>query len=348
MCKELSSAKGIVYRIQCLVSDKSYVGQTGKHLSFFDRYSVKRSLQDKTQIELLEYFKRGKTNRFGSELRRDVEAYPPDQFRVTILAKEIKKDKERDSLEAEFIKKYKTLEKGYNTMKNSSFARRELNSPYSIVDLRTMKELKGSDLNAFVKSIITEIRPTHRSGKEKENAFKVTRSLLSTLPVSFRTNLRTGRWNWHTSIENFSIYGYASSWWLKSGVPDNMEVVPHEYDTISGKMTLPLLKIKEGYLVEHGRGKAFNPEPFIFSIDPIEHQKQKEIIKNELSEWISNEALSYAEKLAEKYKFILNTPIGPGGVDSYLNLIVEDGGRNSSHAHPQLGGRDRKKYKREV
>jgi hypothetical protein len=177
-----------------------------------------------------------------------------------------------------------------------------------------MTEVKGENITEFCRSLINKIKPL------SVNKLEQVRGTFMGVPrVRDFKHIKGKRWHWTSSIQNLSIYGYVSSWWLKNGLQENMEIVPCEYDTVSGKITMPLLKIKDEYMTGYGRGKPFNPNPFSFSTDPIEDEKRKKTIKNELSEWITKEALIYAKKLAEEYKYTLASPLGPGALTSYLN-----------------------------
>lgn len=324
MCKELSSAKGIVYRIQCLISDKSYVGQTGKNWTFFDRYAIKRSIEDKPQSELFSYWKSIHSKlRIAKELKEEMIIYPSDQFKVTILAKEIKNDLERDALEIKFIKKYKCLEKGYNSVKNNWRGSGMPSRRYSIINLRTMEEIEGSGTTLLARGIIDEIKPSLSC---KSGVLEKVRTTLTGIPRHklIKRSQKVG-WMWPSKLQHLSIFGYAASWWLKNGLPDYMEIVPHEYDTLSGKVSMPLLKVKDECFITRNSvrpgstSRAAHLSEYIFSTDPEENENVKKAQKNELSEWIINKATIYAEKLAKKHKNILQSPLGPGAITSYLN-----------------------------
>ena len=321
MCKELSSAKGIVYRIECLPTNKSYVGQTGNNWTFFDRYAIKRSIGDKTQSELFSYWKSNSKLKIAKELKEDMLVYPPDQFKVTILAKEIKNDQERDSLEIKFIKKYKCLEEGYNSVKSNWRGSGRPSSPYSIINLRTMEKIEGLGTTLLARDIIDEIKPTfiRKQGVFNVQQVEKVRKTLTAIPqYAIITKTKRLSWIWPCKLQHLSIFGYAASWWLKDGLPDHMEIVPYEYDTLSGKVSMPLLKVKDECFIR--RNSVLSE--YIYSTDPEENENIKKAQKNELSEWIMNKATIYAEKLAEKHKYVLDSPLGPGAITPYLNNAI--------------------------
>ena len=322
MCKELFSAKGIIYKITCLTNDKSYVGQTGKDLSFFDRYSIKTSLADKTQLELFSYLKErcqklyssGKlvgSFKLAADLVKDLIAHSPEEFEVSILAKNIENE-ERDLMELEAIKKYECLEKGYNSV-NCNSARNANVIAYSLIDLRTMKKIEGTNITHFCKELIKKESVSSKNLEEKM------RNFFSNIPKIARKNRRNGilikeRWHWVGSIKNLSYFGYASSWWLENGVPEHMEIVPHEYDTDLGKITRPLLKVKVDFIEKQKRRKL---QKYHFS------KEKKDALKQEFTDKIMQSAILYAEKLTEEFKYVLDAPFGPGGITSYLNKKIK-------------------------
>lgn len=315
MCSELFSANGTVYKVTCLANNRSYVGQTGKYASFFDRYGIKKSIANKTQAELFSYlsdrFKEVASRRardFCEELMGDVHIYAPEQFSVTLLAKDIENDDERDNLELTFIKKYKCIDEGYNiTTKTNNLNRGKYGFPYSLIDLKTMKKIKGSNITDFCRKLFKRESITHSKTDYATGLLEKVRRIYMDIPKRSKTkygkNKNVRRSTWPISAKHLSYLGYAPSWMLENGVPDHMEIVPHEYDTDFGKITRPLLKIKD-------------------NLDPEQEKERKETLKQELTNKITQSAILYAEKLAEEFKYTLDAPFGPGGMTSYLNKKI--------------------------
>jgi hypothetical protein len=148
------------------------------------------------------------------------------------------------------------------------------------------------------------------------------RNFFSNIPKIARHHRRNGipikeRWHWVGSIKYLSYFGYTSSWWLENGIPEHMEIVPHEYDTDLGKITRPLLKVKDDFVRKHKITDTKKMQKYYFS------KERKDALKQEFTDKIMQSAILYAEKLTEEFKYVLDAPFGPGGITSYLNKKIK-------------------------
>ena len=114
MC-ELTSAKGILYKITQNSTDKSYIGQTEK--TFSSRYNIKK---DQLKVNKVGYclvfdnegnYQTALSNKL---IIQDI-IDSPDTVEVDILEKDIYDLTQRIKLENKYIEKYGTIFNGYNT-----------------------------------------------------------------------------------------------------------------------------------------------------------------------------------------------------------------------------------------
>ena len=117
MC-ELTSAKGILYKITQDSTDKSYIGQTEK--TFSSRYNIKKSQLKVNNVGFcLVYDNEGKfqTALSNKLIIQDI-LNSPHTVKVKILQKGVYELGDRIKLENDYIQQFNTIFQGYNTKIN--------------------------------------------------------------------------------------------------------------------------------------------------------------------------------------------------------------------------------------